>query len=120
MATIDAEQQAALQQADAERATAAPALQHLMPLRTGRAAERFPDQLEQIFTELGRVTDQRTMENEQNAAVQRSIQEAEAAAQWQATRRACAAFSLTFVTNSMMWPASHEILLCLTFLTHVV
>jgi len=84
MATIEAQQRAALQRADAERATAAAALQHLVPLRTGRAAERFGEQLEEIFNELGRVTDQRTTEYEQNAAVNRSIQEAEAGAQWQA------------------------------------
>jgi len=84
MATIEAEQRAALQRAGAQRATAEAAILQLMPLRTGRAAERFGEQLEEIFGELGRVRDERTMEEEQNAADNFRTQEAEAAVQRQA------------------------------------
>merc|ERR1719215_570703 len=81
MATIAAQQQAVQNRVAAERATAAAALAHLLPLRTGRVAEHYPTQLNAIFNELEGVTDHNTRRQQENAAAQRRIQVAEAEAE---------------------------------------
>eukprot|EP00747_Dinoflagellata_sp_TGD_P063145 gnl/TRDRNA2_/TRDRNA2_153328_c0_seq2.p1 gnl/TRDRNA2_/TRDRNA2_153328_c0~~gnl/TRDRNA2_/TRDRNA2_153328_c0_seq2.p1 ORF type:complete len:170 (-),score=43.50 gnl/TRDRNA2_/TRDRNA2_153328_c0_seq2:167-676(-) len=77
MEAIEAEERAAAQHAQAERATTAAALAHLAPLRTGTVAERYAEQLQQIFGELEAANNAAT-EQEAEAATARRLREQEA------------------------------------------
>eukprot|EP00747_Dinoflagellata_sp_TGD_P063147 gnl/TRDRNA2_/TRDRNA2_153328_c0_seq4.p1 gnl/TRDRNA2_/TRDRNA2_153328_c0~~gnl/TRDRNA2_/TRDRNA2_153328_c0_seq4.p1 ORF type:complete len:176 (-),score=43.12 gnl/TRDRNA2_/TRDRNA2_153328_c0_seq4:79-606(-) len=78
MEAIEAEERAVAQRAQAERATAAAALAHLAPLRAGTLAQRYGEQLQQIFTELETAIPNAATDREAEAAAARRAREQEA------------------------------------------